>query len=106
MKERIAALLRVIRDAAPGDADLATLWDLIQADFYANQRVIIEILHKKRALKPALDVTARPTSSGRSTIPTCGCSWSTRRLDPGEFEKWFADTACAQLLKPAPRAKR
>ena len=30
----------------------------------------------------------------------------TRGWTPDEFEKWFADTACAQLLKPAPRAKR
>jgi AcrR family transcriptional regulator len=107
VKERIAALLRVIRDAAPGDADLATLWDLIQTDFYANQRVIIEILHKKRALKSALDVTRATDILWTLNHPDL---WlllvDTRGWTPDEFEKWFADTACAQLLKPAPRAKR
>ena len=75
VKLRIAPLLEVIRDAAPVEPDTAALWNLIQSDFYANQRAIVETLHKRHALKPGLGVTARPTSSGRSTTPTCGsCS--------------------------------
>src|SRR3954463_10250587 len=38
VKTRIAGVLRVIRDAAPVDPDLAELWTLIQTDFYDNQR--------------------------------------------------------------------
>ena len=40
-----AGVLEVIRDAAPVDPDTAALWRLIQTDFYANQRVIVETLH-------------------------------------------------------------
>lgn len=50
VKERAAAvLLGVIRSAAPVDADLAALWGRIQAEFYDNQRVIVESLQKKKA---------------------------------------------------------
>src|SRR6478672_6190273 len=38
VKERAAALMRVIRDSAPADPDIASLWDRIQSDFYDNQR--------------------------------------------------------------------
>jgi hypothetical protein len=38
VKLRIAGLLEVIRDAAPVEPDTAALWNLIQSDFYANQR--------------------------------------------------------------------
>src|SRR5580765_5328688 len=51
VKLRIAPLLEVIRDAAPAEPDTAALWNLIQSDFYANQRAIVETLHRKHALK-------------------------------------------------------
>src|SRR5919199_2310631 len=44
VKQRAAQLMRVIRDAAAADADIETLWARIQADFYANQRAIVEAL--------------------------------------------------------------
>src|SRR5881396_302045 len=51
VKVRIAPLLEVIRDGAPVDADVAALWDLIHTDFYENQRSIVEVIHRKRALR-------------------------------------------------------
>ena len=56
VKERIGGLLEVIRNAAPVDADSAALWDLIQSDFHENQRVIVDSLHAKGALRADLDV--------------------------------------------------
>ena len=41
-------MLEVIRDAAPVDPDTAALWNLIQSDFYDNQRVIVETLQPSR----------------------------------------------------------
>src|SRR5262249_10031606 len=55
VKERIAGVLQVIRDAAPVDRDTAALWELIQTDFYDNQRVVVESLAKKKALRRGLD---------------------------------------------------
>ena len=38
VKLRIAALLEVIRSAAPTDPDIGALWKRIQTDFHGNQR--------------------------------------------------------------------
>ncbi len=48
VKERIGKLLRVIREGAVVDPDAAALWNLIQTDFYDNQRLVVAALHKKR----------------------------------------------------------
>src|SRR6266545_390642 len=47
VKERIAGVLQTIRDAAPIDGDTAALWELIQTDFYDNQRAIVASLRQK-----------------------------------------------------------
>lgn len=106
VKQRIGELLRAIRDAAPSDPDGRALWDLIQSDFYANQRVIVESLDRDHSLAPHLDV-------GRAT----DLLWTFNHPDlwlllvgqrgwsPHEFEGWLGDTACAQLL-PSRSARR
>jgi AcrR family transcriptional regulator len=106
VKERVAALLRVIRDASPGDADLEALWDLIQTDFYANQRVIVESLHEKRALQRGLEVSrATDILWTLNHLDVWLLLVETRGWTPDEFEEWFADTTCAQLLKPPRRTR-
>src|ERR1043166_1486341 len=40
-KQRISAILEVIRTAAAVDPDVATLWQRIQNDYHANQRAIV-----------------------------------------------------------------
>ena len=100
VKLRIAGLLEVIRDAAPVEPDTAALWNLIQSDFYANQRVIVETLQKKHALKAGLDVTRATDILWTLNHPDL---WlllvGQRGWAPEEFEQWFGDTACAQLLE-------
>jgi hypothetical protein len=54
VKQRIGPILRVIRDAAAVDRDGEALWALINADFHANQRVIVESLANRRALRRGL----------------------------------------------------
>src|SRR2546421_2932458 len=105
VKLRIGALLDVIRSAAPTDPDIGALWGRIQSDFYDNQRPIVEGLHSKGALRAGLDVT-RATDILWSLIhPDL---WhllvGERGWTPEEYEQWFADTSCSQLLKaPAHR---
>jgi hypothetical protein len=82
------------------------LWRLIGTDFYDNQRAIVESLHAKKALRPGLDV-------GRATA----ILWMLNHPDvwlllvgergwtPEQWERWFANTACAQLL-PAGATRR
>jgi AcrR family transcriptional regulator len=99
VKLRIAPLLEVVRDAAPVEPDTAALWELIQTDFYANQRSIVESVNEKRALKPALDVTRAADILWTLNHPDLWLLLVGRRgWTPEQFEQWFADTACAQLL--------
>lgn len=100
VKERIAGVLRMIRGAAPVDADTGTLWQLIQTDFYANQRVIVESVHAKGALRPGLDIDAATDILWTLNHPD---TWfllvGERGWSPARYQEWFADTSCQQLLR-------
>jgi AcrR family transcriptional regulator len=103
VKMRIAGILAVIRSAASSDADSAALWELIQSDFYDNQKVIVESLHRKRALRPGLGVTRAADLLWTLNHPDI---WlllvGERRWTPAQFERWLADTTCTQLLGVSP----
>jgi hypothetical protein len=62
----------------------------------------MESLHAKRALRPDLDV-ARATDILWTLNPDV---WpllvGERGWTPAQWERWFADTASAQLLRPPP----
>ncbi len=99
VKVRIGPMLKVIRDAASADADLAALWDLIQTDFWANQRVIVASLADKEALRPGLDVDRATDLLWMLNHPDVWLMLVGRRgWSPGDWENWFAETACEQLL--------
>jgi AcrR family transcriptional regulator len=99
VKTRIGGLLQVLRSAAPLDADVAALWDLIETDFYDNQRVIVQELDATRSLRPGLDVDRATDILWTLNHPDV---WQllvvTRGWTPEQYEQWFGDTACAQLL--------
>lgn len=101
VKMRIAAVLAVIRDAAPADPHIRALWDLIQTDYHANQHSIVESIDRKRALAPGLDVGRATDILWTLNHPDV---WlllvGTRGWTPDQFEQWFADTTIAQLLRP------
>jgi len=100
VKTRIAAVLRVIRDAAPVDPDIEQLWNRIQSEFHANQRVIVERLAEKQALHDDLDVDRATDILWTLNHPDV---WQLlvgeRGWTPEQYEQWFGDTACWQLLK-------
>ena len=100
VKERIAGVLKILRSAAPVDPDAEALWRLIQTDFYDNQRVIVESLQARQALRPGLDVAQASDILWTLNHPDV---WlllvGERGWTPERWERWFADTACAQLLR-------
>ena len=102
VKERAGALLAVIRSAADGDPDIQALWSRIQADFYENQRGIVEPLHAAEALKPELDVTRAADILWTLNHPDL---WQLlvveRGWTPEEWERWFAAQATSSLLRAA-----
>jgi AcrR family transcriptional regulator len=101
VKTRVGALLDVIRQAAPLDPEIEVLWDRIQTDFYENQREIVKLLHRKQALRPGLNVTRATDILWTLNHPDM---WQLlvgqRNWKPAQYEQWFADTSCAQLLAP------
>ena len=100
VKERIGPLLKVLRDAAQVDAEIAALWARIQSDFYENQRAVVEDLHAKGALRPELDVTTATDVLWTLNHPDVYVLLVGERgwtLD--ELERWLAELVVARLLR-------
>jgi AcrR family transcriptional regulator len=91
VKERIGGVLGVIREAAPLDPDSAALWERIQSDFYDNQRTVLRSI--------GLDDDAAADVLWTLNHPDVWLLLVGRRgWTPERWERWFADTACEQLL--------
>ncbi len=105
-KLRVAAIAEVIRSAAPLDAEIAALWDRINTEYHDNQRAIVQTIHDKRALLSILDVERATDILWTINHPN---TWQLlvreRGWTPDEYERWAAQTACAQLLDPRPRRR-
>lgn len=106
-KTRIAGVLRVIRAAAPLDAEIAVLWDRIQSDYHENQRVIVQRVAANGALKPGLGVARATDLLWTINHPDV---WHLlvveRGWSPKRYERWTADSACGQLLGRSEAAAR
>lgn len=106
VRARIGSLLQVLRDAAPTEPEIAELWDRIQAEFYDNQRAVVEDLHKRNSLRPGLDVDRATDILWTLNHPdtyrllVAGRSWT-----PDQHEEWLADVLCSQLLHENARQK-
>jgi AcrR family transcriptional regulator len=99
VKERVAPLLEVVRDAASTDLELDALWRRIESDFYDNQRAIVQALHDNDGLRPGLDV-ARATDL-LWTLNHPSLYWllvGERGWTPEQYETWLAEVLAAQLL--------
>ena len=99
VRERIGPMLRVIRSAAAVDADGAGLWALIQSDFHANQRVVVESLHRRGALRARLGVDMAADLLWTLNHPDV---WlllvGERGWSADAFEQWLGDATCRELL--------
>jgi AcrR family transcriptional regulator len=100
VKKRAGRLLEAIRAAAPSDPHIAALWDRIQTDFYDNQRAVVASIHRRKGLRPGLGVDRAADILWTLNHPDV---WELlvrqRGWTPDEYERWFADTVCAQLLR-------
>jgi hypothetical protein len=101
VKERAGALMAVIRSAAGIDPDIGALWGRIQTEFHDNQRVILQTLDDRGALRPGLGVDRATDIVWTLNHPDVwGLLVGQRGWSPDEFEQWFGDTIVAQLLPP------
>jgi AcrR family transcriptional regulator len=106
-KTRIAGVLKVIRETAPVEPDTGALWERIQTEFHANQRVIVERLAERKALRRGLNVDRATDILWTLNHPDV---WQLlvgeRGWTPEQYEQWFGDTACSQLLRTDSRSAR
>ena len=99
VKSRIGAMFDVIRGAASTEHDAASLWALIQTDFHANQRTIVDSIDAKQALRDGLDAAAATDVLWTLNHPdtylllVVRCGWPI-----AQFERWLADSFCHHLL--------
>ena len=99
VKSRIGPMLKVIRDASTIDEDLSELWELIQTDFWANQREIVKSLAGKGALRDGLEVDHATDLLWMLNHPDVWLLLVNRRgWSPTEWERWLAATSQEQLL--------
>lgn len=107
VRTRIGPLLGVIRSAAGVDPDSAALWDLIQRDFYENQRTLVATIHERGGLRADLDVTRAADILWTLNHPDV---WlllvGERGWTPEQFETWFADATVHELLDGGQKRRR
>jgi len=100
VRARAGPLLRVLRDAAPVDPDIAELWGRIQLEFYENQRAVVDDLHRRQALRPELgvdraaDILWTLNHPDVYTLLVAERGWT-----PDEHERWLADLLIVTLLR-------
>jgi AcrR family transcriptional regulator len=102
VRARIAQLLEVLRSAAAGDPEIAALWSRIQAEFYDNQRSIVQVLHEKGALRHGLNVSRATDILWTLNHPNLyRLLVNDRGWTPDQHEQWLGDLLCSQLLERA-----
>jgi len=100
VKRRIGPMLRAIRSARETDPDGAALWALIQSDFHANQRGIVEAIASHGNLRPDIDVDAATDILWTLNHPDVWLLLTGERgWTPEAFETWFRQTLTQQLLE-------
>jgi AcrR family transcriptional regulator len=98
VKQRIGPMLRVIREASAVDTDGAALWSLINSDFHANQRVIVESLANRKALRAGLGTAKATDILWTLNHPDVWLLLHDERgWSPKAFETWLAESLMALL---------
>jgi AcrR family transcriptional regulator len=99
VKERAGELMGVLAGAAATDPDVQALWNRIQTEFYNNQRTIVRSLQRKKALKPGLGAARATDILWALNHPDLyQLLVKQRGWTPAQYEHWFADATCSQLL--------
>jgi AcrR family transcriptional regulator len=100
VRARIGQLLEVLRSAAAVDAEIAALWSRIQAEFYDNQRSIVQLLNEKGALRCGLNMSQATDVLWTLNHPNVYRLLVTDRgWTPDQHEQWLGDLLCSELLE-------
>lgn len=97
---RLAPLLKVLRDAAGADPEMAARWQAIQQQRLSDFRVFAQVLADKDALRPGLgaeratDIIFGLISPELYLLFTADRDWS-----PSQWEQWVNHTLTATILR-------
>jgi AcrR family transcriptional regulator len=101
---RVAPILRIVRDAAGSDPEMAAQWEINQQQRHTAHRALAEILDAKGALRPGLtvdeaaDILFALVSLEVYVLLTVERGWA-----PERWERWAARTVSnAVLTQPDP----
>ncbi len=101
---RVAPILRIVRDAAGSDPEMAAQWEINQQQRHTAHRALAEILDAKGALRPGLtvdetaDILFALVSLEIYVLLTVERGWA-----PEQWERWAARTVSdAVLTQPQP----
>jgi AcrR family transcriptional regulator len=99
VKERIAPLGSVLLSGAAADPEIEALSTRIWVEFYENQREVVKELHRRKALKAGLTVKRAADILWTLNHPRVYLLLREERgWSPDDYERWFADISCEQLL--------
>lgn len=97
---RVAPMMRIVRDAAGADPEMAEQWEANQRQRLAAQRVLAEQLAAKQGLldglsvQDATDIIFTLVSHEVYLLLTAERGWK-----PDRWERWIIDTLTATLLR-------
>ena len=97
---RLAPIMRVVRDAAGADPDMATQYDSNQQQRYTVHRTLAGYLADKRALRPRLsaeraaDIIFTVVSLEAYLLLTGDRGWT-----PRQWQRWALETLTATILR-------
>jgi AcrR family transcriptional regulator len=97
---RLAPVLKIVRDAAGADPEMAALWQTSQQQRIADYQVFAQMLASKQALRP--DLTAEHATDIIFTLasPEVYLSFTAQRgWTSGQWEHWITHTLAATILR-------
>jgi AcrR family transcriptional regulator len=98
--ERIAPIMKTVRDAAGSDPEMAAQWQTNLKQTYTAQRTVIQWMADKDALRPELTVDrAADIFFCLVSIEVYQLFTAERGWTPAQWERWTKDTLTATILR-------
>jgi len=98
--ERIAPIMKTVRDAAGSDPEMAAQWQTNRKQTYTAQRTVVQWLADKHALRQELTVDrATDIVSCLVSIEVYQLFTAERGWTPAQWERWIKDSLTAAILR-------
>jgi AcrR family transcriptional regulator len=97
---RLAPVLKIVRDAAGADPEMAALWQIIQQQRLADFAAFTQLLASKQALRPDLTVQHATDILFCLISPEVYLSFTAQRgWTPDQWAQWASHTLTATILR-------